>query len=140
MEDLATDSALKITTLAEINEKAYLPIILVCDNFSCPSLGRAPLSKTKKEGDVVARFLVIHDMPPQVTQDQAIQGAKQVTASLAPGAEWLNSWWDAEADRLFCEWEAPDADSVRASLEVASDLLPIEAIHEVQKINPQWYK
>ncbi len=88
----------------------------------------------------MTRFLVIHDMPPQITQDQAIQGAKLVTASLAPGVEWLNSWWDAEADRLFCEWEAPDADSVRASLEVASELLPIEAIHEVQKIDPQWYK
>jgi hypothetical protein len=41
--------------------------------------------------------------------------------------------------RLFCEWEAPDADAVRASLEPVKDVLPVEALHEVQWIDPQWY-
>ena len=78
----------------------------------------------------MARFIVIHDMPPQVTQDQAIQGAKQVTASLAPGAEWLNSWWDAEADRLFCEWEAPDKGAIEKIFTELS--IPYDGLYQVR--------
>ena len=93
-----------------------------------------------QKGRSMARFIVIHGTPPQTTQDKLIDSAKRVTASLSPGAEWLNSWWIPETQKLFCEWEAPDADTIRASLEQAKDLLPIESIHEVLWIDPQWYK
>lgn len=88
----------------------------------------------------MARFFVIHGIPPQATQDKLINGARQVVASLAPGTEWLNSWSAGEAGKLFCEWEAPDANAIRASLEPVKDLFPIEAFYEVQWIDPQWYK
>ncbi len=88
----------------------------------------------------MAKFFVIHGMSPQVTQDQAIDGARQVVASLASGTAWMNSWWAPEADKLFCEWEAPNSDAIRASLEPAKDLLPVEAIYEVQQIRPEWYE
>lgn len=87
----------------------------------------------------MARFIVTHSMT-QGTQDQLFESARQVVASLAPGAQWLNSWWVMETEKLFCEWEAPDPDAVRASLEPARDFFPIETIHEVQWIDPQWYK
>lgn len=87
----------------------------------------------------MARFIVIHDTPERATQDEIIRGAKKVTASLAPDIKWLNSWSAGEVAKLFCEWEAPDADAVRASLEPAKELFPIEAIHEVQWVNPEWY-
>ena len=77
---------------------------------------------------------------PQATQDQIVDGARKVVASLAPGAKWLNSWTSVEAKKLLCEWEAPDADAVRASLEPTKDLLPVEALYEVERIDPQWYK
>lgn len=87
------------------------------------------------------RFIVIHTMPPQATQDQLIDCARRVAASLAPGAKWLNSWWvSGEVQKLFCEWEAPDADVVRASLEPIQDVAPIESIYEAQWIDPQWYE
>jgi hypothetical protein len=88
----------------------------------------------------MARFIVIHGIPPQATQDKLIAGARRVVASLASGTEWLNSWSAGKAEKLFCEWEAPDADAIRASLEPVKDLFPIEALHEVQWIDPQWYK
>lgn len=87
----------------------------------------------------MARFIIIHRVPTQATQDQTIDAARQVVASLAPGVEWLNSWLSREA-KLFCEWEAPDADAIRAALETVADLLPIEACYEVVRIDPQWYK
>lgn len=87
----------------------------------------------------MARFIVTHSMA-EGTQEQFVDGAKKVATSLAAGAEWLNSWWVAETEKLICEWEAPDAEAVRASLEVVKDLFPVETIHEAQRIEPQWYK
>jgi hypothetical protein len=78
-------------------------------------------------------------MSPQVTQDQAVNSARQVVTSLTSGTAWINSWWAPEADKLFCEWEAPNADAIRVTLESARELLPIEAIYEVQQIRPEWY-
>jgi hypothetical protein len=88
----------------------------------------------------MARFIVVHGVPSEGSQDQLIKGARKVMASLAPGAEWRNSWGAAQAGKLFCEWEAPDADAIRASLEPAKDLFPVETIYEVEWIDPQWYK
>jgi hypothetical protein len=95
--------------------------------------------RLKKEDRGMARFIVIHRIPAQATQDQTIDGARKVAASLAPGVEWLNSWLSREAG-LFCEWEAPDADAIRAALETVADLFPIEECYEVERIDPQWYK
>ena len=87
----------------------------------------------------MARFIAIHSVPAHATQEQVFAGAKRVKASLAPGTDWLNSWGVPEADKLFCEWEAPDVDAIRASLEPVKDLFPIEIIYEVEWIDPQWY-
>lgn len=88
----------------------------------------------------MARFIVIHDTPEHGTQDELIREAKKITASLAPNTKWLNSWSAGKVAKLFCEWEAPDAEAVRASLKPVIDLFPIEEIHEVIWINPEWYK
>jgi hypothetical protein len=92
-----------------------------------------------KEDRGMARFMVIHSLPAQATQEQTFDGARKVVASLAPGTEWLNSWLSSE-ERLFCEREAPDADTIRASLEQVADLFPIQALYEVERIDPRWYK
>lgn len=88
----------------------------------------------------MARFIVIHDIPPQATQDQIIGGAKNVVASLTSGTEWLNSWMVPEARKLFCEWEAPDANAIRSSLESVKHLFPIESLYEVEWVDPKWYR
>jgi hypothetical protein len=88
----------------------------------------------------MARFMVIHSTPPEGTQEELIAGAKQVAASMAPGAQWLNSWAVPATDQLFCEWEAPDLDLIRASIEPIEDLFPVETVYEVEWIDPQWYK
>lgn len=88
----------------------------------------------------MAGFIVIHMTPETVTQDKIVEGGRKVVASQVRGARWLNSWVAGEAEKLFCEWEAPDANAVRASLEPAKEIFPIEAIHEVQWVNPEWYK
>jgi hypothetical protein len=104
----------------------------------CVQRGSTLFRRERKIG--MARFIVIHDVSIETTQDALIACARDVVASLAPGMEWLNSWWIAgEVQRLFCEWEAPDANAIRAALEEFEDLLPIETVHEAQWINPKWY-
>jgi hypothetical protein len=89
----------------------------------------------------MARFIVIHQTPAGGTQEELIKAAKRLMASLAPGAEWLNSWWmPGEVGKLFCEWEAPDEDTIRTSTESVQELFPIESIHLVTWVDPQWYK
>ena len=87
----------------------------------------------------MARFIVTHRVLA-VTQDELFPRVKQIAASAVGGAKWLNSWWVAAEEKLLCEWEAPDAEAVRASLELGQDLFPIEKISEVEWIDPQWYK
>ena len=87
----------------------------------------------------MARFILIHGVPAQSTQKEIIDSCRNVVASLTPGTEWLNSWFSSE-EKLFCEWEAPNADAIRASLEPVAPLVPIQALYEVEWIDPQWYK
>ena len=88
----------------------------------------------------MARFIVVHSGPEEGYQDEMIGFARQVAASLPPGTEWRNSWAAGEASKLFCEWEAPSKEAIEATLEAAGALFPIETIHEVEWIDPEWYK
>lgn len=88
----------------------------------------------------MARFIVVHSSPPEGKQDQLIDGARQVAALLTPGTEWRNSWISAKGGLLFCEWEAPDSDTIRALVEPVKNLFPIETIYEVEWLDPTWYE
>lgn len=87
----------------------------------------------------MARFIVIHMTPEKVTQDEIIEAGRTVVASQVRGARWLNSWVAGEAEKLFCEWEAPDAEAVRASMKPVIHLFPVKEMHEVIWVNPEWY-
>ncbi|MGD2145512.1 MAG: DUF4242 domain-containing protein [Anaerolineae bacterium] len=88
----------------------------------------------------MSRFIVIHGVPVEATQQELIAGAKTVAASLPAGTEWLNSWAAGPSGRMFCEWEAPDAEAIRAALEPVKHLFPVEALHQVEWIDPAWYR
>jgi hypothetical protein len=90
--------------------------------------------------ETMSRFIVVHGAPPEIAQDQVVDGAKSVVASLPEDTDWLNSWAAGPAGKLICEWEAPDAERIRAALEPIIDLFPIESIYEVEWIDPEWYE
>jgi hypothetical protein len=88
----------------------------------------------------MARFIVIHNVTvEEMSQDQLVDLAKQVAARLKPGVEWISSWYASEANKLFCDWEAPDEGVIRAALGEALKVYPIEVIHSVIYVNPAWY-
>jgi len=89
----------------------------------------------------MARFIVIHNMAAEeISQDQLVDLAKQVVARLKPGVEWVSSWYTSGANKLFCDWEAPDEETIRAALGEALKVYPIEVIHSVIYVNPAWYR
>jgi hypothetical protein len=88
----------------------------------------------------MARFIVVHSSPEQVSQDEIFGFAKRVAASLPSGIEWRNSWASGAAGKLFCEWEAPDQEAIETTLKAAGGLFPIETIYAVEWIDPEWYK
>ena len=88
----------------------------------------------------MARFIAVHRTPEGGSQEQLTAAAKQILASLAPGAKWLNSWWvEGDVRKMFCEWEAEDEDAIRASLAPVTDYFPTEAIYLVTWIDPDWF-
>jgi len=88
----------------------------------------------------MARFIVIHNVAvEEMSQEQLVDLAKQVMVRLKPGVEWISSWYTSEANKLFCDWEAPDEEAIRAALGEALKVYPIEAVHSVIYVNPAWY-
>jgi len=88
----------------------------------------------------MARFIVIHNVAvEEMSQEQLVDLAKQVMVRLKPGVDWISSWYSSEANKLFCDWEAPDEEAIRAALGEALKVYPIEAVHSVIYINPAWY-
>jgi hypothetical protein len=85
------------------------------------------------------RFIVTHDMT-HCTQEQLLECTKSLADSLTAGTEWVQSWWVVENNKLLCEWLGENADAIRAALEPAGGLIPIESICEVQWIDPTWLK
>jgi len=89
----------------------------------------------------MARFIVVHNVAvEEMSQDQLVDLAKQVAARLKPGVEWISSWYTSEANKLLCEWEAPDEEAIGVALGEALKVYPIEIIYSVIYINPAWYR
>ena len=88
----------------------------------------------------MARFVVIHNViVEELSQDRLVDLAKQVAAHLMPGVEWISTWYAPEVNKLFCDWEAPDEEAIRAALGEALKVYPIEAVHSVIYVDPAWY-
>jgi len=88
----------------------------------------------------MARFIVIHTPSPEITQDQLFDGAQEILASLEPGVQWLNSWSAGKANKVFCEWEAPDAETIRRTLTKLEHIMSTDEIHSVVQVDPNLFK
>jgi len=88
----------------------------------------------------MARFIIIHTVKENVSQDEVVDVAKKVMRSLPADLKWLNSWFIPTEYRLICEWEGESESAVRTAVELVSDVWPIEIIHEVVHVDPDWYR
>jgi hypothetical protein len=88
----------------------------------------------------MARFIVVHTPNPAFTQDQMFESARKIWAILEPGVQWLNTWSAGDANKVFCEWEAPDAETIRRILTQVEHIMSTDEIHPVVHIDPSLFK
>jgi hypothetical protein len=88
----------------------------------------------------MARFIVVHTPNLEITQDQLFESARKIWSALEPGVQWLNTWSAGEANKVFCEWEAPDAETIRKALVQVERIMSTDEIHPVVHIDPSLFK
>jgi hypothetical protein len=86
------------------------------------------------------RYMVVHSTAAITDQEEAVAGARKLVRSLPPGTKWLNSWMALQKAKMFCEWDAPDTDTLLAAMEPVTESTPVEAIYEVAPVDPSWYE
>ena len=84
----------------------------------------------------MAKFLVVHPVGNEMTLEAATPVAKAAKANSTVDAYWAKSWYAREQGKLYCEWDAKDAASIRQVLEkVVKDLgseFPTEGIYKLE--------
>lgn len=77
------------------------------------------------------RFLAVHAHAFSEEQLRQLVSKKD---QLPPGVTWNQTYCARGSDRAFCEWDAPNKDSVEQVLK-ANDL-PFVAIYQVDRFDP----
>ncbi len=64
---------------------------------------------------------------------------KKLKANCTSDADWIRSWGVPEQEKLYCEWNAKDPESIRNVFEKIGGI-EIEAIYEMQVIEGETFK
>ncbi len=79
----------------------------------------------------MAKFFLIHPVGKELTLEAATPVAKAIKANSTVDAHWVRSWYAREEGKLFCEWDAKDAESIRQVVAKAAPDFPIEGVYEM---------
>ena len=89
----------------------------------------------------MTRYLVQRTFPEgleiPVDHTGAETSGKVVTGNAGHGVTWIHSYVSPDHHTTFCIYDAPDADAIRAAAETNG--LPVDAITEVQVLDPYFY-
>jgi len=79
----------------------------------------------------MAKFLLVHPVGKELTLEAATPVAKAVKANSTVDPYWVRSWYAREEGKLYCEWDAKDAESIRQVSAKAAPDMPIEGVYEL---------
>jgi hypothetical protein len=83
----------------------------------------------------MAKFLVVHPVGKELTAEAATPFAKAVKANHTVDAYWIGTRYAREEGKLYCEFDAKDAESIRQVLAKAAKVageLPTEGIYKLE--------
>jgi hypothetical protein len=80
----------------------------------------------KKEGITMAKFMVVHPIGKDLTLEAATPVAKAIKANHSIDAYWVRSSYSREEGKLYCEWNAKDAESIYSVIKKAVPGFPTE--------------
>ena len=91
----------------------------------------------------MGKFLVAHTLPSPATVEEAGVFAKQAKQNLTLDAYWVGGWVQmneqGKAVKIFCEWDARDAQSVRNVLAKVPKL-PVDGVYQMMKVDAESYR
>ncbi len=62
----------------------------------------------------MAKFIVERSFSPPLTEQELAEVGERMAPCLELyNVKWLRSYWSADRQRMICEYEAPDTESVR---------------------------
>lgn len=79
----------------------------------------------------MAKFLAVHPVGKELTLEAATPIAVSVKANVTVDAYWVRSWYAREEGKLYCEWDAKDAEAVRKALAKGAPKFPLAGIYEL---------
>ncbi len=82
----------------------------------------------------MAKFLVVHPVGKELTAEAATPFAKALKANHTVDAYWIGSRYAREEGKLYCEFDAKDAESIRQVFAKANKIageLPTEGIYRI---------
>lgn len=84
------------------------------------------------------KFLAIHEIPSPIPVEEATSIGRKVRDLTSEEVRWTNTWVqltrDCQVSRIYCCWEALDADSVRSILDKVQ--FPTEGIYPMAIVDP----
>lgn len=87
-------------------------------------------------------YLLVHGVAQYPgSQQDWVEGwaALRESSRSVEGVRWLQSFYDPEAEALYCQWEAPDVDSImRCFSEDQLEMAPVESVSEIVLFDPKW--
>jgi len=91
----------------------------------------------------MGKFLAAHTLPLPATFDQAGVLAKAAKANCSSDAYWIGAWTQLNEQgkivKIFCEWDAKDAGSVRNVLGKVPGL-PVDGVYAMAKVDAEAYR
>lgn len=67
----------------------------------------------------MAKYMCVHPVGGNLGPDAATPVAKAMKANSTTDAYWVRSWYAPEEGKLYCEWDAKDADAIRGVIDAA---------------------
>ena len=91
------------------------------------------------------KFLVVHtELPAPVTAEEITPLGKKVKANVTVDAYWVRSWGQLNEEgkivKIYCEWNAVDAESVRKIMAKAVPELPVEGIYPMMIVDSEDFR
>ena len=86
------------------------------------------------------RYVIERELPAGITDaeiEDAVRRAMAVNAAL-PAIRWLHSNLAVDRRKFFCEYEAPNPDTVREAARLAE--IPCDRVTEVVEVRADQYK
>ena len=82
----------------------------------------------------MGKFVAVHPVGGDMDMEAATPVGRAVKANCTADAYWVRSWYLPEEGKFYCEWDAKDADAVRAAMARAAAggaQLPVEGVYAI---------